>query len=136
MLSGLKACNFIKKRLQHKCFPANIANFFRTSFFIEHLWRLLEIQQLMITKTIRRVKRDRRKNNLLRCRGWLSLLNWIGALTLSLLLKLPPKKLEPYSFYEVSFSWGSSEISIIPYGHVWNTVAMSRLVLLVATWDC
>ena len=26
---------------------------------------------------------------------WLSLLNWIGALTLSLLLKLPPRKLEP-----------------------------------------
>ena len=29
-----------------------------------------------------------RKNLLLRCLGWLSLLNWIGALTLSLLLKL------------------------------------------------
>ena len=27
-------------------------------------------------------------------------------------------------------------ISIIPYGHVWNTAAMSRLVLLAATWDC
>ena len=34
-----------------------------------------------------------RKNNLLRCWGWLSLLNWIGALTLSLLLKLPPSKI-------------------------------------------
>ena len=30
-----------------------------------------------------------RKNHLLRCRGWLSALNWIGAL----LLKLPPKKI-------------------------------------------
>ena len=34
-----------------------------------------------------------RKNHLLRCWGWPSLLNWIGALTLSLLLKLPPTKL-------------------------------------------
>ena len=35
------------------------------------------------------------ENHLLRCSGGLSLLNWIGALTLSLLLKLPPRKLEP-----------------------------------------
>ena len=35
-----------------------------------------------------------RKNNLLRCWGCPSLLNWIGDLTLSLLLKLPPRKLE------------------------------------------
>ena len=24
--AGLEACNFIKKRVQHKCFPVNIAN--------------------------------------------------------------------------------------------------------------
>ena len=36
-----------------------------------------------------------RKNDLLRCWGWFSLLNWIGDLILSLLLKLPPRKLEP-----------------------------------------
>ena len=35
------------------------------------------------------------KYHLLRCRGWSSLLNWIGAHTLSLLLKLPLRKLEP-----------------------------------------
>ena len=35
-----------------------------------------------------------RKNHLLRCWGWPSLLNWIRVLTLSLLLKLPPRKLE------------------------------------------
>ena len=34
------------------------------------------------------------KNHLLRCWGWPSLLNSIGALTLSLLLKLPPRKLD------------------------------------------
>ena len=39
---GLKACNFIKKRLQHKCFPVNNVKFFRTAYFIEHLgWLLL-----------------------------------------------------------------------------------------------
>ena len=35
-----------------------------------------------------------RKNHLLRCWGWPSLLNWVGVLTLSLLLKLLPRKLE------------------------------------------
>ena len=45
-----------------------------------------------------------RKNHLLRCWGWPSLLNWIGALTLSLLPKVLPRKLELNSFYEVSFS--------------------------------
>ena len=28
--SDLKACNFIKKKHQHRCFAANIANIFRT----------------------------------------------------------------------------------------------------------
>ena len=37
-----------------------------------------------------------RKNHLSRCCGLLSLLNWIGALTLPLLLKLLPRKLEPW----------------------------------------
>ena len=37
-----------------------------------------------------------------------SLLNWFGALTLSLLLKLPPKSWSFNSFYEVSFSRGCS----------------------------
>ena len=35
-----------------------------------------------------------RKNHLLRCWGWPSFLNWIQVLTLSLLLELPPRKLE------------------------------------------
>ena len=26
-VAGLKACNFIKKRLQHRCFPVNIVKF-------------------------------------------------------------------------------------------------------------
>ena len=40
-LKKLQACNFNKKRLQHKCLPANIANFLRAAFFIEHLRWLL-----------------------------------------------------------------------------------------------
>ena len=40
-VAGLKACNFVKKRLQHKCFTLNIAKFL-TDFFIEYLkWLLL-----------------------------------------------------------------------------------------------
>ena len=37
----LKACNFIRQRLQQRCFPVNIAKFLRTAFSTEHLWWLL-----------------------------------------------------------------------------------------------
>ena len=47
-----------------------------------------------------------RKNNFLRCWGWLCLPNWIGALTLSLSLKLPQRKLEPWFVFEVPVYWG------------------------------
>ena len=30
----LQPCNFIKKKLQERCFPVNIARFLRTAFFI------------------------------------------------------------------------------------------------------
>ena len=41
-VAGLKACNFIKNRLQHGC-VVKFANLLRTSFFTEHLrWLLLE----------------------------------------------------------------------------------------------
>ena len=40
-VAGLKAYNFIEKRLQHRCFPDNIAKFLRTPFFKEHPWWLL-----------------------------------------------------------------------------------------------
>ena len=42
--AGLKACNFIKKRLQHRFFPVKFAKILRTPFFTEHVrWLLLEI---------------------------------------------------------------------------------------------
>ena len=40
-VAGLQACNFIKKRLQHRRFPVNIAKFVRNPFLKEHLWWLL-----------------------------------------------------------------------------------------------
>ena len=78
-----------------------------------------------------------RKNDLLKCWGWLSFLNWVGALTLSLLLKLHPRKLEPW-FIVWSFFLLRLLCFIInlPYNNVWNTVVMSGLVLLVASWNC
>ena len=36
-VEDFQACNSIKKRLQHRSFPVNIAKFLRTAFFIEHL---------------------------------------------------------------------------------------------------
>ena len=36
-LHALKTCNFIKKRLQHRCFPVNIGKVLRTPIFGEHL---------------------------------------------------------------------------------------------------
>ena len=32
-IAGLEACNFIKKTLQHRCFPVKLAKFLRTPFF-------------------------------------------------------------------------------------------------------
>ena len=68
--------------------------------------------------------------------SWLSLLSWIEALTLSLLLKLPPGKLEPWLVLWSCFFLRLLCISInLPYGHARNTVVMDGLVLLVATWN-
>ena len=36
-LQGMKFCNFIKKRLQHRCFLVNIVKLLRTAVFLEHL---------------------------------------------------------------------------------------------------
>ena len=40
-LSRNSRSNLVKKRLQHSCFPVNIAEFLRTACFIEHLQWLL-----------------------------------------------------------------------------------------------
>ena len=78
-----------------------------------------------------------RKNHSLRCWGWLSLLNWIGALTLSLLLKLPPRKLESWFVLWSFFLLMLLRISIsLPYTHVWNAAVTPGLVPLVSTLNC
>ena len=78
-----------------------------------------------------------RKNHLLRCWSWLSLLNWIGSLTFYLLINLLPRTLEYWFALWSFFLLRLLCISInLPHGHVWNTVAMPGLVLLVATWNC
>ena len=37
-----EACNFIKKRIWHSCFPVNFEKLLRTPFLAEHLWWLLQ----------------------------------------------------------------------------------------------
>ena len=65
------------------------------------------------------------------------LLNWIGTLTLSLLLKLPPRKLEPWFVLWSSFLLRLLYISImLPWDIAYDSVVMCRLVLLAVTWKC
>ena len=52
-----QACNFIQKRLQHRSFPVNIAEFLRAAMFIEHLWWLLAcsvitLKQVQVASTV------------------------------------------------------------------------------------
>ena len=40
-VAGLEARKSFKRRVQHRCFPVNIAKFLITAFSIEQLWWLL-----------------------------------------------------------------------------------------------
>ena len=52
-VAGLEACKSIKRRLQHRCFPVNIAKILRTAFSIEQLWWLfLELTDFFILRYI------------------------------------------------------------------------------------
>ena len=44
---GLKGCNFIRNRLQHRCFSVNTAKFKGMVFLAEHFWWL----KVMFTKS-------------------------------------------------------------------------------------
>ena len=69
--------------------------------------------------------------------GCLSLLNWIGVLILSPLLKLPPKKMEPWFILWSFFCLWFLFISInLTYNLPWNTAVISGLVLLATSWIC
>ena len=49
----VRVCNFIKKRLQHRCFPVNIAKFLRTAYFKDLLrWLLFQVEGAIIYKTV------------------------------------------------------------------------------------
>ena len=68
-----------------------------------------------------------KKNDLLRCWGWPSLPNWIGALALSLLLSLPPRNLEPYF---VSFNWSFFLLRLEYCCHIWAGASSCYLELI------
>ena len=69
-----------------------------------------------------------------RCWGCLFLLNWTVTIALStLVIKLPPRKFEPWFVLLSFFLLRLLFISInLPYSLAWNTVAMSGLMLLTA----
>ena len=47
--AGLKSCNFIKKRIQGRCFPVNFAKFLKAPIFTKHLrWLLLYFAKLKL----------------------------------------------------------------------------------------
>ena len=71
----------------------------------------------------------------LKCWGWFSLLNWIGALTLPLLLKLPSRKLESWFVLWSFFLLRLLCLSIyLPYSHAQNAVVMLLLCLTLVGW--
>ena len=50
-VAGLRPATLLKKKLLHRCFPANFGKFLRTSFLIEHpRWLLLSVGK---TKTVK-----------------------------------------------------------------------------------
>ena len=49
--AGFKVCNFLKKGLQHRCFPVNIAKFLRTLILMKICEQLL-LQFLLLTVNI------------------------------------------------------------------------------------
>ena len=86
------------------------------------MWKLIDLF-LNFLKTFKK---------LLVCWDCLFLQYWIEILILTTLLKIIPKKSEPYSFYNVSFFWGC-HLSL-PNDIAWNTVFIFGLVLLPASW--
>ena len=40
-VTGLRLATLLKKRLWHRCFPVNIVEFLRTTFYLDNLWWLL-----------------------------------------------------------------------------------------------
>ena len=51
------ACNFIKKRLWHRCFPVNFAEFLRPPFFAEHLQTIASELYLGLLLTQQKIRK-------------------------------------------------------------------------------
>ena len=47
-VADLHASNFIKKRLQYRCFPMNIVKFLKNTYFEEHLITLTASKHLLV----------------------------------------------------------------------------------------
>ena len=41
--AGMKPCNFIKKKLLHRCFPVNFVKFFKNIYFEKHKRRAASV---------------------------------------------------------------------------------------------
>ena len=51
-VAALKACNFIKKRPQHRCFLVNIAKLIRTAFCMKDIrWLLLFLKDILFQQS-------------------------------------------------------------------------------------
>ena len=49
-IADLKACSFIKKRLQHRCFPVNFAKFLRTPILKNICKQLSFVRKIFMTR--------------------------------------------------------------------------------------
>ena len=47
-VAGLETCNFIKKRLQRRCFLVNIAKIFKSTYIEEHLWMAASVLIILL----------------------------------------------------------------------------------------
>ena len=51
--AGVQVCNFIEKRLQHRCFLLNITKFLRAAYFIDLIqWSVFQVERTIIYKTV------------------------------------------------------------------------------------
>ena len=111
-IAGLKACNFIKKCIFHRCFSVNIAKFLRTAFFQNTSGDCFLIlkryrnqnqkyQQLPVQEIISSLKRI--------FLGYITKFYKKITIYLHLLIPLPPKKIKKLFYIQPSpFYWNLS----------------------------
>ena len=58
----LQTCNFIKKKLQRRCFPKNLSKFLRTPFFKDHIrWLLNKLKSISLCQVRNEPKKKKKK---------------------------------------------------------------------------